>query len=272
MPSKKIVIGRTIAAAQRDFQYYFLAHYLVLYSVRFQLGIWRCPPNFPRGSARELPENSGCHVENTPRKEESTGNCMADATGGIQEAPKERAEGAGEMLVWGCFAFLIGLKHVSAILSSRKTTLVDKNRRYVSLPTPRRRRVQKVRSCDLAFCENAATLLIGQHKSGSHIGDFCPRKRDIGEDGSGSVGGGPGVGRVVRVGRAVGWWRTGGPGAEGPEPRSRRPRTAQPRAPEDSTRPAAQPHPSPTTRPRAEGSSCDRKARPSRMLRAPCPP
>ena len=36
------------------------------------------------------------------------------------------------MLVWGCFAFLIGLKHVSAILSSRKTTLVDKNRRYVS--------------------------------------------------------------------------------------------------------------------------------------------
>lgn len=27
---------------------------------------------------------------------------------GIQEAPKERAEGAREMLVWGCFAFLVG--------------------------------------------------------------------------------------------------------------------------------------------------------------------
>ena len=32
------------------------------------------------------------------------------------------------------------------------------------------------------------------------------------------------------------------------------------------------PVPSPTMRPRAEGSSCDRKARPNRMPRAPCPP
>ena len=45
----------------------------------------------------------------------------------------------------------------------------------MSLPTPRRRRVQKVRSCDLAFCENAATLSIDQLKNGSHIDDFCPR-------------------------------------------------------------------------------------------------
>lgn len=92
---------------------------------------------------------------------------------GTRARTKNRAEGAEGKLGGGCFAFLIGLNHVSAILSSRKTTLVDKNRRYVSLPTPRRRRVQKARSCDLAFCENAATLLIGQHKSGSHIGDFC---------------------------------------------------------------------------------------------------
>ena len=52
----------------------------------------------------------------------------------------------------------------------RYPSFVDKNRRYVSLPTPRRRRVQKVRSCDLAFCGKAATLLIGQLESGSHIG------------------------------------------------------------------------------------------------------
>ena len=57
---------------------------------------------------------------------------MADATGGIQKAPKERAEGAEGKLGGGCFAFLIGLKHVSAILSSRKTPFVDKIRRYVS--------------------------------------------------------------------------------------------------------------------------------------------
>ena len=54
---------------------------------------------------------------------------MADATGGIQEAPKERAEGAEGKLGGGCFTFLIGLKHVSAILSSRKTPFVDKIRR-----------------------------------------------------------------------------------------------------------------------------------------------
>lgn len=52
----------------------------------------------------------------------------------------------------------------------RYPSFVDKNRRYVSLPTPRRRRVQKVRSCDLAFYGNATTLLIGQLESGSHIG------------------------------------------------------------------------------------------------------
>ena len=39
---------------------------------------------------------------------------MADATGGIQEAPKERAEGAEGKLGGGCFAFLIGLKHANA--------------------------------------------------------------------------------------------------------------------------------------------------------------
>ena len=48
---------------------------------------------------------------------------MADATGGIQEAPKERAEGAREMLVWGCFAFLIGLKHVNAALLAKDPPL-----------------------------------------------------------------------------------------------------------------------------------------------------
>lgn len=192
-----------------------------------------------------MPGNSGCHVENTPRKEESTGNCMADATGGIQEAPKERArgsrrsgkeswlegaeiarvrngagtrqkvgywgepkepyarrgrdeprtrglgasaevrtkkqrrescaegdpktrgcgtgagayeqagtrartkdraEGAEGKLGGGCFAFLIGLKHVSAILSSRKTTLYVKPpltcRRSAWSSRPWRRRIR----------------------------------------------------------------------------------------------------------------------------------
>ena len=68
----------------------------------------------------------------------------------------------------------------------RYPSFVDKNRRYVSLPTPRRRRVQKVRSCDLAFCGNAATLLIGQLESGSPIDDFCPREGGLSR-GGGSV-------------------------------------------------------------------------------------
>lgn len=33
--------------------------------------------------------------------------------------------------MWGCFAFLMGLKHVNAT-PSRKTPFVDKIRRYVS--------------------------------------------------------------------------------------------------------------------------------------------
>lgn len=42
-------------------------------------------------------------------------------------------------------------------------------------PTPRRRRIQKMRSCDLVFCGNAATLLISQLESGSHIGRFLSK-------------------------------------------------------------------------------------------------
>lgn len=34
--------------------------------------------------------------------------------------------------MWGYFAFLMGLKHVNATPSSRKTPFVDINRRYVS--------------------------------------------------------------------------------------------------------------------------------------------
>lgn len=60
---------------------------------------------------------------------------------------------------------------------------MDINRRYVSLPAPRRRRVQKVRSCDLAFCGNAATLLIGQLESGSHIGRLLSTKGVFREEG-----------------------------------------------------------------------------------------
>lgn len=41
---------------------------------------------------------------------------------GTRARTKERAEGAGGKLVWGCFAFLIGLKHANAT-PSRKTTL-----------------------------------------------------------------------------------------------------------------------------------------------------
>lgn len=66
----------------------------------------------------------------------------------------------------------------------RYPSFVDKNRRYVSLPTPRRRRVQKVRSCDVAFYGNATTLLIGQLESGSHIGDLCPREGGLSRGGS----------------------------------------------------------------------------------------
>lgn len=66
----------------------------------------------------------------------------------------------------------------------RYPSFVDKNRRYVSLPTPRRRRVQKMRSCDLVFCGNAATLLISQLESDSHIGDFCPREGGLSRGGS----------------------------------------------------------------------------------------
>lgn len=66
----------------------------------------------------------------------------------------------------------------------RYPSFVDKNRRYVSLPTPRRRRVQKVRSCDVAFYGNATTLLIGQLESDSHIGDFRPREGGLSRGGS----------------------------------------------------------------------------------------
>ena len=52
---------------------------------------------------------------------------------GTRARTKERAEGAGGKLVWGCFAFLMGLEHVNATPSSRKTPFVDINRRYVSL-------------------------------------------------------------------------------------------------------------------------------------------
>lgn len=41
---------------------------------------------------------------------------------GTRARTKERAEEAGGKLVWGCFAFLIGLKHANAT-PSRKTTL-----------------------------------------------------------------------------------------------------------------------------------------------------
>ena len=51
---------------------------------------------------------------------------------------------------------------------------VDKKRRYVSRFAPRKRRKQKARSCDLAFCENAMTFFVGQLESDSHIDDFCP--------------------------------------------------------------------------------------------------
>lgn len=51
---------------------------------------------------------------------------------GTRARTKERAEGAGGKLVWGCFAFLMGLERVNATPPSRKTPFVDKIRRYVS--------------------------------------------------------------------------------------------------------------------------------------------
>ena len=53
----------------------------------------------------------------------------------------------------------------------------------MSLPTPRRRRVQKMRGCDLAFYGNATTLLIGQLESGSHIGRLLSTKGVFREEG-----------------------------------------------------------------------------------------
>ena len=50
---------------------------------------------------------------------------------GTRARTEERAEGAGGKLVWGCFAFLLGLEHVNATPSSRKISFVDINRRYV---------------------------------------------------------------------------------------------------------------------------------------------
>ena len=64
--------------------------------------------------------------------------------------------------------------------------------------------------------------------------------------------------------QGVGAKESRGPGAEGPEPRNR--------APESPERQATQARPSLMMRPRAEGSSCDRKARPNRMPQAPYPP
>lgn len=70
------------------------------------------------------------------RDEPRTRGCGTDAgiyeQAGTRARTKERAEGAGGKLVWGCFAFLMGLERVNATPSSRKTPFVDKIRRYVS--------------------------------------------------------------------------------------------------------------------------------------------
>ena len=39
--------------------------------------------------------------------------------------------------MWGYFAFLMGLKHVNATPSSRKTPFVDINRRFVDIALTR---------------------------------------------------------------------------------------------------------------------------------------
>lgn len=86
-----------------------------------KVGYWGEPKEPYARRGRDEPRTRGC----------GTG-AGAYEQAGTRARTKDRAEGAEGKLGGGCFAFLIGLKHVSAILSSRKTTLVDKNRRYVS--------------------------------------------------------------------------------------------------------------------------------------------
>ena len=109
----------------------------------------------------------------------------------------------------------------------------------------------------------------------SHIADCCPRKKDIGEDGRCWAGWAGWAGLLVSwlvANQGVGAKESRGSGAEGPEPRNRAPEGLEPRTRRQHAPRCAQARPSLMTRPRAEGSSCDRKARPSRMPQAPCPP
>lgn len=85
-----------------------------------------------RARGRAKKQRRGSWAEGKPK----TRGCGTGAgiyeQAGTRARTKERAEGAGGKLVWGCFAFLMGLERVNAAPSSRKTPFVDKIRRYVS--------------------------------------------------------------------------------------------------------------------------------------------
>lgn len=90
-------------------------------------------------NARARSERSGCTkkrrrglcAEGKPKTRGCGTGVGIYEQAGTREQTKERAEGVGGKLVWGCFAFLMGLKHVNATPSSRKIPFVDINRRYV---------------------------------------------------------------------------------------------------------------------------------------------
>lgn len=73
--------------------------------------------------------------------------------------------------------------HLEKSLSARFPLVVDKNRRYASRPTTRKKATRQAVCCELGFLIRADwEKLAGSHLD-SHIADICPRRRVLGESG-----------------------------------------------------------------------------------------
>lgn len=71
--------------------------------------------------------------------------------------------------------------HLEKSLSARFPLIVDKNRRYVSRLTTRKKATRQAVCCELGFLIRADwEKLAGSHLD-SHIGDICPRRRVLKE-------------------------------------------------------------------------------------------
>lgn len=71
--------------------------------------------------------------------------------------------------------------HLEKSLSVRFPLIVDKNRRYVSRLTTRKKATRQAVCCELGFLIRADwEKLAGSHLD-SHIGDICPRRRVLKE-------------------------------------------------------------------------------------------